>query len=110
MATIDGDLILDRSAFALPEHDPAAFDNEPLRPYNAGPDALLINLKSVRLTLHPDSGQQAVSVISETPGDELRLDNRLQLTADACGDWRLNSSGCCCVSCVRAAWRPSTAI
>ena len=88
VATIDGDLILDRSAFALPEHDPAAFDNEPLRPYNAGPDALLINLKSVRLTLHPDSGQQAVSVISETPGDELRLDNRLQLTADACGDWR----------------------
>ena len=86
VATIDGDLVLDRSAFALPEHDPAAFDNEPLRPYNAGPDALLINLKSIRLTLRPDS--QAISVISETPGDDLRIDNRLQLTADACGDWR----------------------
>lgn len=86
VATIAGDLVLDRSAFALPPHDPAAFDDEPLRPYNAGPDALLINLKSIRLTLHPDS--QAISVISETPGDEMRIDNRLQLTADACGDWR----------------------
>ena len=86
VSTIDGDLVLDRSAFALPAHDPAAFDNEPLRPYNAGPDALLINLKSVRLTLHPDG--KAVNVLSETPGDDLRIDNRLQLTTDACADWR----------------------
>ena len=28
---IDGDLILDRSAYALPAHDPAAFDGQPLR-------------------------------------------------------------------------------
>lgn len=37
---IAGDLVLDRSAFAVPPHDPAAFDGEPLRPYNVGPDAL----------------------------------------------------------------------
>jgi D-alanyl-D-alanine carboxypeptidase/D-alanyl-D-alanine-endopeptidase (penicillin-binding protein 4) len=88
VATITGDLVLDRSAFALAPHDPAAFDNEPLRPYNAGPDALLINLKSIRLTLHPDSERKTVQVISETPGEDLRVDSRLQLTADACGDWR----------------------
>lgn len=39
---IGGDLVLDRSAFALPPHNAAEFDNEPLRPYNAGPDALLV--------------------------------------------------------------------
>ncbi|MBS1230903.1 MAG: D-alanyl-D-alanine carboxypeptidase/D-alanyl-D-alanine-endopeptidase [Proteobacteria bacterium] len=88
VTSIDGDLVLDRSAFSLPAHDPAAFDNEPLRPYNAGPDALLINLKSIRLTLHPDGERKAVSVLSETPGDDLRVDNRLLMTADACGDWR----------------------
>src|SRR5262245_23763372 len=38
---IEGDLILDRSFFAPVAHDPAAFDGEPLRPYNVGPDALL---------------------------------------------------------------------
>ena len=88
VATIDGDLILDRSAFSLPAHDPGQFDNEPLRPYNAGPDALLINLKSLRLTLRPDSEQKTISVISETPGDDLRVDNRLLMTTDACADWR----------------------
>ncbi|MEI7429935.1 MAG: D-alanyl-D-alanine carboxypeptidase/D-alanyl-D-alanine-endopeptidase, partial [Betaproteobacteria bacterium] len=76
------------SAFALPSHDPAAFYNEPLRPYNAGPDALLINLKSLRLTLHPNPTQKSVSVISETPSDDLRIANRLKYSEESCGDWR----------------------
>lgn len=85
---IGGDLILDRSAFALPNHDAAEFENEPLRPYNAGPDALLVNLKSLRLTLTAGAEKKVVKVIAETPSDDLRLDNRLKLTDDACGDWR----------------------
>lgn len=85
---IGGDLVLDRSAFDLPPHDPAAFDNEPLRPYNAGPDALLVNLKSLRLTLQPDAAKNAVTVISETPSEGLRIVNRLTLANEACGDWR----------------------
>lgn len=85
---IAGDLILDRSAFSLPPHDPAAFDNEPLRPYNAGPDALLVNLKSVRLTLRPDGAARNVVVIPETPSDELRIGNHLRLVDEACSDWR----------------------
>ena len=85
---VDGDLVLDRSAFALPAHDPGGFDKEPLRPYNAGPDALMVNLKSVSLILHPDSERNAVTVFSTTPSETLRIANRLKLTADACGDWR----------------------
>ena len=85
---IEGDLVLDRSAFALPPHDPAAFDNEPLRPYNAGPDALLVNLKSQSLSLAADPSGKSVSVVSETPGDGLQIDNRLTLTQERCGDWR----------------------
>ena len=56
ISEISGDLVLDRSAFSVPFHDAAEFDNEPLRPYNAGPDALLVNLKSIRLTLLPPPG------------------------------------------------------
>ena len=52
---VDGDLVLDRSRFALPPHDPGAFDHEPLKPYNVGPDALLVNFKSLKLTLAPDA-------------------------------------------------------
>ena len=88
ITTLAGDVVLDRSAFTLPAHDPAQFDNEPLRPYNAGPDALLVNLNSIRLTLRGDAQLRSVDVIAETPNDELRVDNRLQLKGDACGDWR----------------------
>jgi serine-type D-Ala-D-Ala carboxypeptidase/endopeptidase (penicillin-binding protein 4) len=88
VSAIDGDLVLDRSAFRLPPHDPAAFDNEPLRPYNAGPDALLTNFKSVRVTLLPDATARTVTALVETPVDELRVDARLQYADGACGDWR----------------------
>jgi D-alanyl-D-alanine carboxypeptidase/D-alanyl-D-alanine-endopeptidase (penicillin-binding protein 4) len=88
VSDISGDLLLDRSTFALPPHNAAEFDNEPLRPYNAGPDALLVNLKSLRLTLQTDAAHKTVSVLPETPGDDLRIVNRLTLGSDACGDWR----------------------
>jgi D-alanyl-D-alanine carboxypeptidase/D-alanyl-D-alanine-endopeptidase (penicillin-binding protein 4) len=88
ISEIAGDLVLDRSAFALPPHNAAEFDNEPLRPYNAGPDALLVNLKSLRLTLLADAVHKTVSVIPETPSEDLRIVNRLALGSEACGDWR----------------------
>lgn len=85
---INGDLVLDRSAFLLPPHDPGEFDREPLRPYNAGPDALLVNLKSIHLTLQPDPGGTQVEILAETPSDGLHLVNRLKLSDEPCGDWR----------------------
>ncbi len=85
---IAGDLILDRNAFRLPPHDPAAFDNEPLRPYNAGADALLVNFKSLRLTLSPDPASRSTLLVSETPAEGLRVSSRIALTDGDCGDWR----------------------
>jgi D-alanyl-D-alanine carboxypeptidase/D-alanyl-D-alanine-endopeptidase (penicillin-binding protein 4) len=40
---INGDLVLDRSLFAARAFDAALFDGAPQKPYNAGPDALLLN-------------------------------------------------------------------
>jgi len=88
VTTIAGDLVLDRSEFRLPPHDPSAFDNEPLRPYNAGPDALLTNFKSLRLTLVPDTVARTVVAVVDTPVDDIRVDARLQYADGACGDWR----------------------
>lgn len=88
---IEGDLVLDRGAFSLPPHDPAEFDQAPLRPYNAGPDALLVNLKSLRFILHPDTGDPGrarVDVWSETPGADRLLRNELEPGRGRCGDWR----------------------
>ncbi|MDE2117805.1 MAG: D-alanyl-D-alanine carboxypeptidase/D-alanyl-D-alanine-endopeptidase [Betaproteobacteria bacterium] len=72
---ISGDLVLDRSFFDLPAHDPAAFDNDPVRAYNVGPDALLLNFNTLRLRYLPDGN--ALKIISEPPLDGIKLDNQL---------------------------------
>jgi D-alanyl-D-alanine carboxypeptidase/D-alanyl-D-alanine-endopeptidase (penicillin-binding protein 4) len=89
LAEINGDLVLDRSAFALPTHDAAAFDNEPLRPYNAGPDALLVNLKSVRLSLMTTHWKRIAFKLPVTHQATMCASTiALQLTQEGCGDWR----------------------
>ncbi|HSD00126.1 MAG TPA: D-alanyl-D-alanine carboxypeptidase/D-alanyl-D-alanine-endopeptidase [Casimicrobiaceae bacterium] len=85
---IDGDLVLDRSYFALPPHDPAAFDAEPLKPYNVGPDALLVNFKSVRLMFAPDEVTGTVSIDTEPRLDDVVLGPAPALAAIDCNDWR----------------------
>jgi serine-type D-Ala-D-Ala carboxypeptidase/endopeptidase (penicillin-binding protein 4) len=86
--TIDGDLALDRSYFAVPAHDPALFDNEPLKPYNVGPDALLVNFKSVRLVFAPDAAAGAVTVSAEPTLPEVAVGPAPVLATSDCGDWR----------------------
>ena len=84
---IRGDLVLDRTAFAPSEHDPAAFDAKPLRPYNVGADALLFNFASVHLTLIPENG--AVRLLAEPLPAGLAIVNRLRVTEGRhCGEWR----------------------
>jgi len=74
---IRGDLVLDRSAFALSPHDPAAFDNDPTRPYNIGPDALLLNFGAIRLRFMPDGDSIKIYTLPKLAG--YTLDNRLTL-------------------------------
>ena len=84
---IRGDLVLDRSFFDLPAHDPAAFDNDPVRAYNVGPDALLLNFNTLRLRYLPDG--DGVKVISEPALDGMTLDNQLapHSTKGGCDNW-----------------------
>ena len=63
---IAGDIVLDRSAFQVPQVDPASFDGEPYRPYNVQPDALLVNFKSVALTFVPDPDRGRARAVSYT--------------------------------------------
>ena len=88
--TIAGDIVLDRSAFDLPEPDPAKFDGEPLRPYNVAPDALLINFKSVVMTFTPDLGAKVAQVQYDPPlaGVSLPATVPLNTAAADCGDYR----------------------
>ena len=87
---IVGDVVLDHSAFQVSGHDAAAFDNEPFRPYNAGPDALLINYKTQVLGFIPDPAAGVARIHYELPmaGVQAPASVPLAPAGTACGDWR----------------------
>ena len=85
---INGDIILDRSAFDVPNADPSAFDGEPLKPYNAAPDALLINFKSVVMTFAPEPGGAVARVQFDPPLAGVQMQATVPLLAGECGDYR----------------------
>jgi D-alanyl-D-alanine carboxypeptidase/D-alanyl-D-alanine-endopeptidase (penicillin-binding protein 4) len=83
-----GDLVLDRSAFAIPAVDPGAFDGEPLKPYNVRPDALLVNQKSLLLTFRPDLARGVARVSTDTALAGVQWPATVPLAGGPCQDWR----------------------
>ena len=85
---IQGDIVLDNSAFEGVGSDPGAFDGEPLRPYNATADALLINYKSVLMTFTPDIARHIAHVQFEPPLWGVKTQDTVALQTGSCGDYR----------------------
>jgi D-alanyl-D-alanine carboxypeptidase/D-alanyl-D-alanine-endopeptidase (penicillin-binding protein 4) len=85
---IRGDLVLDKSIFDPLPHDPGEFDGEEGRAYNVGPDALLVNFKSVAVTFVPDAAAHVahVAVVPEVAG--MKFPRTVPAVDGACGDWR----------------------
>jgi D-alanyl-D-alanine carboxypeptidase/D-alanyl-D-alanine-endopeptidase (penicillin-binding protein 4) len=83
---IVGDLLLDDSWFDVGDHDPAAFDKQPLRAYNVAPNALLMNFKVVRYWFEPDGDTVAVRL--DPPLENLQVDNRLSVRQGYCGGYQ----------------------
>lgn len=90
---IRGDLLLDRGLFAPVAADPAAFDGAGLRPYNAAPDALLVNFKAVSFTFTPDADGRSVRVNATPALAGLRLPATVSALDGGCGDWRARLQG-----------------
>jgi D-alanyl-D-alanine carboxypeptidase/D-alanyl-D-alanine-endopeptidase (penicillin-binding protein 4) len=85
---IQGDWVLDRRAWALPTHDPAAFDGAPLRPYNVGPDALLINYRAQLLYFVPDTQAGVARVMLDPPLSGVKVETTVPLSDGPCDDWQ----------------------
>jgi D-alanyl-D-alanine carboxypeptidase/D-alanyl-D-alanine-endopeptidase (penicillin-binding protein 4) len=85
---IRGDIVLDRSAFIVPDQNPADFDGDALRPYNVGADALMLNYKAVVMTLTPDIARGIAVVSADPPMAGIRVDASVPLTNAPCDDWR----------------------
>ncbi|NDH54026.1 MAG: D-alanyl-D-alanine carboxypeptidase/D-alanyl-D-alanine-endopeptidase [Betaproteobacteria bacterium] len=86
--SIRGDIILDNSAFALAESDPGRFDGEALRPYNATPDALLLNYKSLVMRFVPDRSANVALVQVEPPLAGVTVQPGVALAGGDCSDYR----------------------
>ncbi|GHT85407.1 D-alanyl-D-alanine carboxypeptidase [Betaproteobacteria bacterium] len=89
--TINGDIVLDHSALILPPHNPDAFDGQGLRPYNTGPDGLLMNFNTLELGLFPaQRAQEPVQVVAEPTLYGIAIDNRILTSGGACNTWYHN--------------------
>jgi D-alanyl-D-alanine carboxypeptidase/D-alanyl-D-alanine-endopeptidase (penicillin-binding protein 4) len=84
---IRGDLVLDRTFFSREEFDASRFDDQPTRPYNTGPDALLVNFKAVTAHFIPDSEGRTVRLLIEPLLPQVTVINNLKLTDGPCGSW-----------------------
>ena len=85
---IRGDVVLDRSAFEPLAHDPGDFDGERFRPYNAGPDALLLNFKAVSIGFVPDPDTRSARVVALPLLAGMKLPASVRAIDGPCGDWR----------------------
>ncbi len=79
---ITGDLVIDNTLFRLPKHDRSAFDNEPTRLYNVGPDAALVNSSATNFVIQPLDGR--VVVFASPPMAGLEIENKMTLSDGKC--------------------------
>ena len=85
---IRGDVLLDKTLFEPISHNPAEFDGEEGRAYNVGPDALLVNFKSIAITLVPDSVAKVARVVIVPEVAGLKAPRTVPVIEGGCGDWR----------------------
>jgi len=89
ISDIKGDLILDKSYFAAPQQQPASFDNEIWRAYNALPSALLVNGRHTRFKFSASPNEKnAVAISADMALPQLDIINNMRLLPGACRDWR----------------------
>jgi D-alanyl-D-alanine carboxypeptidase/D-alanyl-D-alanine-endopeptidase (penicillin-binding protein 4) len=91
---INGDIVLDQSAFVADGGSAADFDGDALRPYNVKPSALLLNYKAVTHTFVPDPARGVAVVVTEPALAGTVVDRSVPLASGPCEDWasRLKAS------------------
>ncbi len=84
---IDGDMIVDSAVFHSVTKDLAAFDNAPLRPYNASPDGFLVNFSTIGIKSYPaDNGSASLTYTPQLAN--YQMPSRIDVRQAACGQAR----------------------
>ncbi len=85
---IRGDVLLDTQYYQIDAIDPAAFDQAPLRPYNAPPSAMLVNFNLLNLRLSA-TGEAIGARLEPAPAEQsLSMVNQLQRMDGPCNGTR----------------------
>lgn len=84
---ISGDMIVDSAIFHNVTKDPAAFDNSPLRPYNASPDGFLVNFSTIGIKSYPaDNGTANLTYTPQLAN--YQMPSKIDVRPAACGQAR----------------------
>ena len=87
---ITGDVLIDNSYFEPGKVDYAAFDQQPYRTYNVGPNAVLVGFQATEFHLDIDTTGTAPAVkITPFPqSPRLRIINQVKLVNGSCNAWK----------------------
>lgn len=85
---IEGDVVLDRSAFTIPAAGPGAFDGRATRPYNLPPDPVLVNYRNLSFEMIPDPEAGVARVVAVPKLAGVTYPKTIRLGRGACGDWK----------------------
>lgn len=78
------EVIVDRSIFGNVATDPGQFDGAPDRPYNASPDAMMVNLGAVRLLFQPDARAKKWIPVIDPPFFGIRVIGDVKWSSAVC--------------------------
>ena len=87
---ITGDVLIDNSYFEPGKVDYAAFDQQPYRTYNVGPNAVLVGFQATEFHLDIDTtGKDPTVKITPFPqSPRLRIINQVKLVNGSCNAWK----------------------
>jgi len=92
ISSIEGDIIIDRSVYRIPSHDPAAFDKRPTKTYNVGPDAFLVGENKMEITVDTNSKSPLAPVYLFPNFGKLKLESEVELREGKCSRPKIEAS------------------
>ena len=85
---ISGDIVLDDTYFKPEPIDYAAFDEQPYRTYNVGPNAVLVGFQATEFHFAVDRDNQTIKITPFPQSPKLRINNQVKLVNGRCGAWQ----------------------
>jgi len=83
---ITGNVYFDNTYFDPEPVDYNAFDNQPYRTYNVGPNALLVGFQATEF--HFSSRNKQVDIVPFPSSPKLKINNKVKLVNGRCGAWK----------------------